>query len=388
MEFFNHFHCKYSGIKGFVSLYNYALKLKHMITETSLKRMRILAFWEKHGLLATIEAFGICRRTLFNWKQQLEKGNGKLESLNNQSRAPNHKRVRLWPEAVVSEIKRLRFTYPNLGKDKIYPLLLEFCLEKNLICPSPKTIGRLIKDLGGLRIFPQKITHFGKIKPLSRRKRLIKPKDFKAKYPGHLVALDTIQRFVFGTRKYIITFEDIYTRFSFAIATNSHASRAAKDFFQLCQMVFPFPFTFVLTDNGSEFAKHFSTELKRQHLIHYHTYPKTPKQNAHLERFNKTIQKDFVDFWQSELIDLPKFNQRLIDWLLWYNTKRVHYAFQNKLSPIQFILTLPINLMPKKCNLGWPHTCACLRMFFILKYLCHKFLNSNCCGLKCKNLKP
>jgi hypothetical protein len=327
-----------------------------MITDKALRKLKILVFWEKYGLAATCDAFSVSRRTLFLWQQQFRKGNKKIEALNDQSRAPNHKRTRLWPESVTSEIKRLRFTYPNLGKDKIYSMLLEFCLEKSLICPSPKTIGGLIKDLGGLRIFPQKISHFGKIKPIKRRKRLRKPKDFKSEYPGHLVALDTIERFVLGTRRYVITFEDIYTRFSFALATSSHASKAAKEFFKLCQMVFPFSFTFVLTDNGSEFAKHFSIELKRQHLIHYHTYPRTPKQNSHLERFNKTIQEDFIDFYQSELIDPIKFNDRLIDWLLWYNTKRVHCAFQNKLSPVQFILSLPIKLMPQECNFGWPRT--------------------------------
>ena len=360
MEFFNHFHCKYSGVKGFVSVYNYALRFKYMITAKALKKLKILVFWEKHGLSATLDAFAVSERTLYLWQQKLKQGGGKIESLNDQSRAPNHKRTRLWPEVIVSEIKRLRFAYPNLGKEKLYPLLLELCLEKSLLCPSPKTIGRLIKDLGGLRIFPQKISHFGKVKPLKRRKRLRKPKGIKPEYPGHLVALDTIERFVFGTRRYVITFEDIYTRFSFALATSSHASRAAKEFFKLCQMVFPFPISFVLTDNGSEFAKHFSKELKRQHLLHYHTYPRTPKQNAHVERFNKTIQEDFIDFYQSELIDPLKFNDRLIDWLLFYNTKRVHCAFQNKLSPVQFMSTIHISkLMPQKCNLGWSRTIYC-----------------------------
>lgn len=198
-----------------------------MITDKALKKLKILVFWEKHGLAATCDAFGISRRTLYLWQQKFRAGNKKIESLNNQSRAPNHKQTRLWLETVIAEIKRLRFTYPNLGKEKLCPLLLEFCLEKNLPCPSPKTIGRIICDLGGLRIYPQKITHFDKIKTIKRRKRLRKPKDFKLKYPRYLVALDTIEKFIMGTRRYVITFEDIYTRFSFDLATSSHASKAA-----------------------------------------------------------------------------------------------------------------------------------------------------------------
>jgi len=46
---------------------------------------------------------------------------------------------------------------------------------------------------------------------------------------------------------------------------------AAKEFFNLCLKVFPFLITFVLTNNGSEFAKHFAEELKKLHLTHHHT---------------------------------------------------------------------------------------------------------------------
>ena len=53
----------------------------------------------------------------------------------------------------------------------------------------------------------------GKIEALNPGKR--EPKDLKAEYPGHVVALDIVERFVHGMRRYVITFEDIYTRFGF-----------------------------------------------------------------------------------------------------------------------------------------------------------------------------
>ena len=206
--------------------------------------------------------------------------------------------------------------------------------------PGSRTIGNLIHDLGGLRTFPQKISHFGKARKVNRQKVLRKPKDFQPEYPGHLVALDTVERFVDGCRRYVITFEDIYTRFSFAWGTKSHASQAAAEFFTLCQRAFPHAYNllFVLTDNGSEFKKHFAEELRRLHLIHFHTYPKTPKMNAHLERFNRTIQEEFIDYNSFLLKDPDLFNRKLMDYLIFYNTLRVHHAFKNKLSPIQFML--------------------------------------------------
>lgn len=328
-----------------------------MVTETAKYRMRVIAHWEKHGIQSTMDAFCVKKRTLHNWKRALKEGGGKIESLNPGKREPKQKRKRIWPLEVMNEIKRLRMQYPNLGPDKIYPLVMEFCLEKKLKCPKPSTIKRLIKDLGGLRISPQRLSHFGKVKPLNRRKVLRKPKDLKAEYPGHVVALDTVERFVHGMRRYVITFEDIHTRFSFAWGTKSHASLAAKEFFDLCLLVFPYPITFVLTDNGSEFKKHFNEELNRLHLIHYHTYPRTPKMNAHCERFNQTIQEDYIDYHANELLDPALFNKGLMDWLIFYNTRRVHHAFKNKYSPVQYMLSLQEQTnFSEKCNWRWPYT--------------------------------
>ena len=358
MAFYHHIHCKYTGIKGFVTLYNNALRYQYMITKKALKKARILAFWQKHGLEAAKEAFLVKRRTLFDWKKKLKEANGRFEGLNDKSKAPKKKRKRLWHPDIIAEIKRLRWEHSNLGKDKLYPELKEFCDSKNLVCPKSKTIGRLIKDLGGLRMFPQRISHFGKIKPIKRQKVIRKPKDFKAEYPGHCVALDTIEKIIDGRRRYVITFEDLFTRFGFAWETTSHASLAAKEFFDLCRKVFPFSFAFmfVLTDNGSEFKKHFTNELKNLHLIHYHTYPKMPKMNAHCERFNRTLQEEFIDYHTEELLAPQVFNSQLVHYLIWYNTKRVHCAFQNKMSPVQFMLSLSINQLPEKCKIGWPHT--------------------------------
>jgi transposase InsO family protein len=328
-----------------------------MITEKALYKARCLAFWEKHGLKATLDAFKAKRRTLFLWKKQFNQGGKTIHALVEKKKTPKKKRVRQWPEEVIAEIKRLRFIHPNLGKDKLYPELKLFCKEQHLPCPKPITIGRVVKDLGGLRMFPEKINFLGRIKERKKFKRMRKPKGFKACYPGHCVALDSIEKRLSDTsRRYVITFEDIYTRFCFAWSTSSHASTAAKEFFNLCLKVFPFPITFVLTDNGSEFAKHFAEELRRLHLMHYHTYPRTPKMNAHCERFNRTLQEEFINYHVPELSKPEVFNQRLMGYLLWYNTRRVHYAFKNQLSPVQFMASIPVNKLPQECKVGWAYT--------------------------------
>jgi len=67
---------KYRGVKGFVAVYNYAVRYQYMITETAKQRCRIFVFWNKHGLQATIDVFKVERRTLFDWKRKLKQRKG------------------------------------------------------------------------------------------------------------------------------------------------------------------------------------------------------------------------------------------------------------------------------------------------------------------------
>ena len=160
-------------------------------------------------------------------------------------------------------------------------------------------------------------------------------------------------------KKYIITAVDIATRFAIARTYRRHNSQSAADLLRRMQIALGVPIQKVITDNGSEFMKHFDEELRRLHKIHWHTYTKTPKMNAHVERFNRTLQDEFLDFHKDILRDPDTFNRRLMDYLIWYNTRRVHHAFQNKLSPVQFLASLTPNQLPpqfQECKTGWPHT--------------------------------
>jgi hypothetical protein len=85
-------------------------------------------------------------------------------------------RRRLWPAAVVAEIRRLRTQHGNLGKEKLHPLLQRFCTAHGLPCPAVRTIGRLIADARDkVRPVPARPSlRFGKAPVRPRRNR--KPK--------------------------------------------------------------------------------------------------------------------------------------------------------------------------------------------------------------------
>ncbi|HEY4504886.1 MAG TPA: IS3 family transposase [Candidatus Paceibacterota bacterium] len=70
---------------------------------------------------------------------------------------------------------------------------------------------------------------------------------------------------------------------------------------------------------------------------------------------------EFLAYHKCLLLEPDEFNAKLMDWLTWYNTKRVHFAFGNKMTPVQFLLSwkpsekLAVEL-PVECKSGWTHT--------------------------------
>jgi putative transposase len=92
----------------------------------------------------------------------------------------------------------------------------------------------------------------------------------------------------------------------------------------------------VQADNGSEFFKTFHQYLEGENIKHQCIYPKSPKINGVVERFNRTIQEEFINRNDEIYFDLEAFQVKLTGYLEWYNIKRPHAALQYQ-SPMQFI---------------------------------------------------
>lgn len=67
-------------------------------------------------------------------------------------------------------------------------------------------------------------------------------------------------------------------------------------------------------------------------------YPRCPRINGCVERYNRTIQEEFIDQnLDSLLVDKIDFNHKLADYLIWYNSRRVHKSLNLK-SPLQNLI--------------------------------------------------
>jgi transposase InsO family protein len=348
------------GVKGFAILYNDGLKYR-MLTEKAKHKIKVIVFWEKYGLDAALDAFPHKRSTLFNWKRILAENNGRLESLNEKSTSPKSKRKRTVDSMIEQFIVDLRTVHPRTGKEKLKPLLDRYCKEQGIKIISISTIGRVILDLKKKNKIPQnrKLSYYARSDSFSERNKLkrkkIRRKDYIPEEAGDLVQVDTIVKFINGIRRYIVTAIDLKSEFGFAYAYTNHSSKSTADFFQKFQSVAPFTIKRIQTDNGSEFDHLFADYAEKQNITHFHNYPRCPKMNAVVERFNRTVQEDFID-WNREIMveKINGFNEKLIEWLLWYNTERPHQTLR-QIPPMQYIINSLI-LAPEKSKMMWTST--------------------------------
>lgn len=336
------------GIYGWGRIRRYAGRMEN-ISEEAARRLEALRFWDKHGLEATQDFYKVSRRTLFRWKHLYKTSGCKPVSLTNQSRAPMQRRVRQWPAAVLARLRELRMSYPSLGAEKLQIFLADWCEPRNLPCPKVRTVMRLIAERPELKkAKPPKVS-------VTRRKAAHdrKPKGFKATHPGQCVGVDTIEIQRDGLRRYISTFTDVHSRFALAVASTSKSSKRATVLWRLSKACFPYPIERVLSDNGSEFKAAFDAEVAKDGAGRWLTYPKTPKMNAHVERFNGSIQVEFVAYHEDLLFtDVNLFNDKLLDYLVWFNTERPHYGLGLK-SPCEFLQE------HHQCNMYWRKTRSC-----------------------------
>ena len=152
-----------------------------------------------------------------------------------------------------------------------------------------------------------------------------------AEKQGELVQIDTIhlQR-PDGTRVYIYTLLDVYSRWTYAKAVERINCRQSLLFVKEAQIRSPFQFNHLQTDHGSEFSTNFT---ERVGVRHRHSRVRKPNDNAHLERFNRTLQDECLTGLK---LDTRILNGALKEYVPYYNTKRLHLGINLK-SPSQLL---------------------------------------------------
>jgi transposase InsO family protein len=84
----------------------------------------------------------------------------------------------------------------------------------------------------------------------------------------------------------------------------------------------------VQADNGLEFGRYFAQVLQKQNIQVRHSRLGRPNDNAHIERFNRTLQEECLGNRLTHKTTNKTIQARLTSYLDYYNHKRVHLGLQ------------------------------------------------------------
>lgn len=285
----------------------------------------------KENARKTARHFGINPKTFHKWKGRFYEKN--LLTLEEHSRAPERTRQREISFIQRERIRNLRRKYIRWGKMKLrrryFTIYKEYISswkiqkvieQEHLYYDKRKAQKEKAKRLRAQKHPKKRITEF--------------QKEHKA---NHLWHVDTvIFTLSHGGYRYLLTSIDDFSKVAYARLYTTHSSKNATDFLKRLHYLTEGEMINLHHDNGSEFKADFEQACKLLSLPQWYSRVKTPTDNAVLERFNRTIQEEFVDLTDVGLEEINPFNERLTEWLVEYNSIRPHQAL-DYLTPLEYI---------------------------------------------------
>lgn len=313
---------------------NDLLPLYHMInyfqkydnlSKNAKQRLKWMDYYRKRGNVSlTCRYFGISRKTFYKWQKRYDPSN--LHTLDDCDRAPIRRRQREIASEQKLRIIQLRKKYIRYGKIKLSKIY-------------EREYGELISSWKIQKVIEQHHHNPRKTARTTRKRlRAVKKKRIaelrKKPKNGFLVCLDAIEIRWNNVKRYIFTGIDSYSKVAFARMYKNANSYNASDFLNRLLYLADGKIENIQTDNGSEFEKYFNQACLKMELARYYSRPRTPKDNPVNERFNRTLQDEFINLGNFTT-DVVCFNQNLTEWLIEYNFRRPHQTL-NYETPIKF----------------------------------------------------
>lgn len=285
---------------------------------------------------------GIHRTTVWRWKRKWDELNKHVEFTNpNRPRRPVHLASKLagctWQIPTLSSRPN---TNPYTIPDELVALVLEVrrtlkrCAE--VVWHHLTTVLEVSVSLSSVRRILRRNHCFDGAR--KNRVRPDNPRRPRPTRPGELVQTDTIHHVdpLSGRRMYIYTVIDLYTRMAHAVVASKCLPGLAAQAVLSAQRSWGFRVAMVQADNGPEYGRYFEQVLKSKGMAVRHSRLQRPNDNAHIERFNRTIQTECIGYYWRRSVPLPRLQAKIDTYISFYNTGRVHLGIQMR-APIQML---------------------------------------------------
>lgn len=285
---------------------------------------------EKKPVGVVADRFGVHRSTIWRWYQKWKKINNHIELTNAVRRqylgiSPYKYKICKWRIESGSSSPK----HPHmLGEDLVQLVLyvrdqIKRCAE--VVWHHINKVLCISISLSSVRRILKRHHRMVKLKYHRNRqyKSIPRPKILN---PGDLVEIDTIHLFnpISKQKRYMYTVIDLYTRMAYARVYGDLKPGHSIDAITEAEQYFGFKFKTVQSDNGLEFARYFETKLEAKGIKIRHTRLGRPNDNAHIERFNRTIQEECTGSYYLESEPLKKLDNKILNYIDFYNYKRIH----------------------------------------------------------------
>lgn len=255
--------------------------------------------------------FGYNQSTIARWVVRADKeqllGTENLPTLS--SRPKHHPRA--LPAEIVTAIITERLKHRRCAE------VVQDSLREQGVSVSLSSVKRTLKRHELLR--PR--SKWKRIRPHTERPRAL--------LPGDLVQIDTIHFIDWKSQKrfYVYTLIDLHSRMAYAEVHDLLRQTMSLDVTLRAQAAMGFHFGTVQSDNGPEFQRYFHDMLSAKGIALRHSRVRQSNDNAHIERFNRTIQDECLGPYPNR----DAVTQEKIDTFLhYYNTQRKHMGIQMK----------------------------------------------------------
>jgi transposase InsO family protein len=274
----------------------------------------------KDGLKKAVVAkmYGVNKSTISRWVERFPKGRQNWHNdyfISTLSSAPNTHPNQTSDE-IVEEIIKLRKKYKRCAP------VIHAHLEKMGYRINARTVGRILKREGLVRRKKQ-----------SRFLKTVYPRP-EATLPGDFVQMDTIHYIKStGERFYLYCLIDVFSRLAYVEYHPKLSQKISFEVIKKAQKYLKFNFKMVQTDHGPEFRDGLTYMLSQSSIKLRHSRVRKPNDNAHIERFNRTIQEEcFSNTLPKEKTILKQLKR----YLVYYNNERLHLSL-NLLTPTEFV---------------------------------------------------
>lgn len=225
-------------------------------------------------------------------------------------------------------------SHPNqLAKEKVDAIIIQ--RKKRNRCA--KVVHRELQNQGitvSLSSVERTLKRQGLIKRRSPWKRWhLSGERPEAVLPGDLVQIDTIHFVIGGKRFYVYTLIDLASRWAYAKVSMRINTYRSLQFVKEAQIAAGFNFKMIQSDNGPEFSTWFTEHLGKLDISHRHSRVRKSNDNAHIERFNRTLQEECLNKVSQ---NLKSFKKAISEYLPYYNGERLHLGI-NYLTPLAVV---------------------------------------------------